>query len=308
MRRHLIIILLTMVCLLLGTNSFTQETKGPGVGDIAGKTSEGHRINAFTVEKIIGSKVINLKGETIGKIENLVVDIDTGRIVYAVLESGGFLGIGEKLFPIPWKSLAALPSEGIFFLDQSKERMEKAPAFDKKNMPNMGDMRWGANVFKYYGAPPGYTRLGSPTDYDYGYQDYYASNPTYPGRGINPASRTEDPYKKIFDSKTIKTISGQVIKIDQVPEYGFGLQMRLTVFIDKSEILPVYLGPAFYLVGPWQAKHFILGDKVTVSGSRVTFRGESLMIATTVKRENEVLRLRDKDGIPEWIGWRKTSD
>jgi sporulation protein YlmC with PRC-barrel domain len=309
MRRHLIIILLTMVCLLLGTNSFTQETKGPGVGDIAGKTSEGHRINAFTVEKIIGSKVINLKGETIGKIENLVVDIDTGRIVYAVLESGGFLGIGEKLFPIPWKSLAALPSEGIFFLDQSKERMEKAPAFDKKNMPNMGDMRWGANVFKYYGAPPGHAQLGSPADYDYVYYDYYASNyPRSPGLGINPAPRTEDPYKKIFDSKTIKTISGQVIKIDQVPEYGFGLQMRLTVFIDKSEILPVYLGPAFYLVGPWQAKHFILGDKVTVSGSRVTFRGESLMIATTVKRENEVLRLRDKDGIPEWIGWRKTSD
>jgi sporulation protein YlmC with PRC-barrel domain len=170
------------------------------------RTAEGQRINAFMVEKIIGSKVINLKGETLGKIENLVVDIDTGRIVYAVLESGGFLGIGDKLFPVPWKSLAALPSEGIFFLNQSKEQMEKAPAFDKKNLPNMTDMRWGANVFKYYGAPPGYTRLGSPTDYDYGYYDYYASNPTYPGRGINPAPRTEDPYKKIFDSKTIKRI------------------------------------------------------------------------------------------------------
>jgi sporulation protein YlmC with PRC-barrel domain len=307
-RRHRIIILLTIVGLFLGTNGFTQEKKGPVVGDIAGKTAEGHRINAFMVEKIIGSKVINLKGETIGKIENLVVDIDTGRIVYAVLESGGFWGVGDKLFPVPWKSLAALPSEGIFFLNQSKEQMEKAPAFDKKNLPNMGDMRWGANVFKYYGAPPGYAQMGPP-DYDYGYYDYYESNyPSSPGLGINPAPRTEDPYKKIFDSKTIKTISGQVIKIDQVPEFGFGLQMRLTVFIDKSEILPVYLGPAFYIVGPWQTKHFILGDKVTVSGSRVTVRGESLMIATTVKRGNEVLRLRDKDGIPGWIGWKKTND
>jgi len=308
MRRHLIIILLTVVGLFLGTNGLTQEKKGPGAGDIASKTAEGHRINAFMVEKIIGSKVINLKGETIGKIENLVVDIDTGKIVYAVLESGGFWGVGDKLFPVPWQSLAALPSEGIFFLNQSKEQMEKAPAFDKKNLPNMTDMRWGANVFKYYGAPPGYTRLGSPTDYDYGYQDYYASNPTYPGRGINPASRTEDPYKKIFDSKTIKTISGQVIKIDQVSEFGFGEQLRLTVFIDKKEILPVYLGPAFYIIGPWQTKQFILGDKVTVSGSRVTVSGVPLMIATTVKRGKEVLRLRDKDGIPEWIGWRKTSD
>ena len=59
--------------------------------------------------------------------------------------------------------------------------------------------------------------------------------------------------------------------------------MRLTVFVDKKEILPVYLGPVFYLIGPWQAKHFKLGDKVTVSGSQVTVKGEPLMIATTVK-------------------------
>ena len=303
MKRHLIIILLAIVGLFLGTTGFTQEKKGPGAGDKAGKMAEDQRINAFMVEKIIGSKVINLKGETLGKIENLVVDIDTGRIVYAVLEAGGFLGIGEKLFPVPWKSLAALPSEGIFFLNQSKEQMKKAPAFDKKNLPNMGDMRWGGNVFKYYGAPSGYAQWG-PLDYDYHDSNY----PSYPGLGINPAPRTEDPYKKIFDSKTIKTISGQVIKIDQVPEFGFGLQMRLTVFIDKNEILAVYLGPAYYLVGPWQAKHFKLGDRVTVTGSQVTVSGEPLMVALTVKRGNEVLRLRDKDGIPEWIGWKKTSD
>ena len=160
MRRHLIIILLALVGLFLGTNGFTQEKKGPGVGVIASKTAEGQRINAFMVEKIIGSKVINMKGETLGKIENLVVDIDTGKIVYAVLESGGFLGIGDKLFPVPWKSLAALPSEGIFFLNQSKEQMEKAPAFDKNNLPNMADISWGADIFKYYGAPAGYAQQG----------------------------------------------------------------------------------------------------------------------------------------------------
>ena len=160
MRRSLIIIFLAMVGLFLGTNGFTQEKKGPGVGEPANKAAEGQQINAFMVEKIIGSKVINLKGETLGKIDNLVVDIDTGRIVYAVLESGGFLDIGEKLFPVPWKSLAALPSEGLFFLNQSKEQMKKAPAFDKKDLPNLGDRRWGANVFKYYGAPAGYAQKG----------------------------------------------------------------------------------------------------------------------------------------------------
>ena len=307
MRSRLTIIILAMAGLFLGANGFTQEKKGPEVKDTTSKTAENQRINAFMVEKIVGSKVINLKGETLGKIENLVIDIDTGRIVYAVLESGGFLGIGDKLLPVPWESLAALPSEGIFFLNQSKEQIEKAPAFEKKNLPDMGDMRWGANVFKYYGAPSGYAQKGPlGYDYDYGYDDYYGSNyPISPGLGIKTAPWRGDPYIKIFDSKTIKTISGQVIKIDQVPEFGFGLQMRLAVFIDKKEILPVYLGPAFYLVGPWQAKHFKLGDQVTVSGSQATRGGESFMIATTVKRGNEVLRLRDKDGNPEWIGWKK---
>lgn len=287
MIKHLIVIILPMVGIFLGTNGFTQETKSPEQVNITHNLPEDQRINAFMVKKIIGSKVINLKGDTLGKIEDFVVDIDTGRIVYAIIESDGFLGVDEKLFPVPWKSLAALPSEGIFFLNQSKEQMKKAPAFEKKNLPNMGDIRWGVNVFKYYGEPSVYAPWESLIGYDYGYYDYHAANyPSAPGAGINPASRNEDPYKKIFDSKTIKTISGQVIKIDQVLEFGFGLQFRLTVYIDKKEILPVYLGPAFYLVGPWQAKHFKLGDKVIVSGSQVTISGEKSIIAMTVKQGN----------------------
>jgi sporulation protein YlmC with PRC-barrel domain len=302
MRKHLIIILLAMVGLFLGTNGFAQEKKGPGAGDTASKTAEGQRINAVMVEKIIGSKVINVKGETLGKIEDLVVDIDTGRIVYAILESGGFLSIGDKLFPVPWDSLAALPSEGIFFLNQSKEEMEKAPAFDKDNLPNMADMHWGEGIFKHYRVP-GYEQRGpmGGMGYGYGYGGYYGY-PTHPGPG------REDPYKKLFDSKTIKTVSGQVIKVDQIPERGFGMEMRLTVFTDKKEVLPVYLGPAFYIVGPEQANHFKIGDQVTVTGSQATRGGEPFMIAMTVERGNEVLRLRDKEGNPEWIGWKKTND
>jgi len=307
MKKHLIIILLAIVGLFLGMNGFAQEKKGPEIGETGSKSAEGERINAFMVDKIISSKVINLKGETLGKIEDLVVDIDTGRILYAVLDSGGFLGIGSKLFPVPWESLAALPSEGIFFLNQSKEQMEKAPAFDKKNLPDVGDLRWGGGIFKHYGVP-GYEQRGPiGMGYGYGYPGYGYSG--YYGYGYYhgyPGTGREDPYKKIFDSKTIKTISGQVIKVDQVPEPGLGMEMRLTVFIDKKEVLPVYLGPAFYIVGSEQAKRFKIGDQVTVSGSQATRGGEPFMIAMTVKRGNEVLRLRDKDGNPEWIGWKKT--
>jgi hypothetical protein len=175
--------------------------------------------------------------------------------------------------------------------------MEKAPAFDKKNLPNMADTHWGEGVFKHYGVS-GYEPwglMGYGNGYGYGYGGYYPAH-RGPGR--------EDPYKESFNPNTMKTISGRVIKVDQVPQPGFGTEMRLTVFTDKKEILPVYLGPAFYIAGPWQGKHFKLGDKVAVTGSQVTVRGEPFMLATTVKRGNEVLLLRDKDGAPEWLGWK----
>ena len=300
MKKHLIIILLAAVSLFLGMNGFTQEKKGPETGEAGGKPVQGERLNAFRVDKIIGSKVINRKGETLGKIEDLIIDIDTGTIVYAILDFGGFLGIGDKLFPVPWESLAALPLEGIFFLNQSKEQMEKAPAFEKKNLPDMGDMHWGAGVFKHYGVS-GYGRRG-PAGHGYGYPGYDYRYGMYPG------PEREDRYTKIFNPKTIKTISGQVIKVDQVPEPGYGVEIRLAVYVDKREILPVYLGPAFYIIGSDEVRRFRLGDKVTVSGSQATRNGEPFMIAMTVKRGKEVLRLRDKDGNPEWIGWRTPGD
>ena len=155
MKRYLIIVLVALVSLVLGTNGFAQESKGSARGAIGSKPADGPRMNAFMVDKIIGSKVMNLKGETLGKIDDLVVDVDTGRILYAILDFGGFLGIGTKLFPVPWDSLAALPLEGTFFLNQTKDQMEKAPAFDKKNLPDLGDVQWGAGILKHYGARPG---------------------------------------------------------------------------------------------------------------------------------------------------------
>jgi hypothetical protein len=81
--------------------------------------------------------------------------------------------------------------------------------------------------------------------------------------------------------------------------------MLTSVFTDKKEVLPVYLGPAFYIVGSDQTKHFKIGDQVTVSGSQGTRGGEAFIIAMTVTRGNEILQLRDQDGNPEWVGWKK---
>jgi sporulation protein YlmC with PRC-barrel domain len=293
MKRHLGIVLVALVSLVLGTNGFAQESQGSARGAMRSNPAADPRINAFMVDRVIGSKVMNLQGEPLGKIADLVVDVDTGRILYAILESGGFLGIGEKLFPVPWASLGALPLEGTFFLNQNKAQMDKAPAFDKKNLPDLGDMQWGEGILRHYGVL-GYEQ-GGPMGYDYGYGGYSM----YPG----PRER-EDPYRTVFDAKTIQTITGQVIKIERLRATRVGMEMRLTVLIDKKEVLPVYLGPPWYIEVPGQPAHFLLGDTVTVSGSHATRGGESFLIAMTVTHGKDVLLLRDKDGNPEWVGWK----
>jgi sporulation protein YlmC with PRC-barrel domain len=127
---------------------------------------EGEHINAFRVDKIIDSGVINLEGKPIGTIDDLVIDIDTGRIAYAVLEFGGFMGFGDKLFAVPWQSLTVVPAEGIFIIDQSKAKLEKAPGFDKDNWPDVGDKSWGAGIYEFYRhhvpTPPDICVSGNP--------------------------------------------------------------------------------------------------------------------------------------------------
>jgi sporulation protein YlmC with PRC-barrel domain len=108
----------------------------------------------LAADTLTGDKVVNLQNEDLGKIEHLMIDLGTGRIAYAVLSFGGFLGMGDKLFAIPWSALTVDTLEKRFILQVDKELLKRAPGFDKEQWPNMADRAWGTQVFKYYGAKP----------------------------------------------------------------------------------------------------------------------------------------------------------
>ena len=103
---------------------------------------------------VIGSKVVNAHNEDLGKIEDLVIDAGAGRIAYAVLSFGGFLGMGDKYFAIPWNAFHFNLKENRAVLNVDKNKLENAPGFDKDNWPNMADSTWGANIYKHYGYRP----------------------------------------------------------------------------------------------------------------------------------------------------------
>ena len=99
---------------------------------------------------VIGSKVVNAQNEDLGKIEDLVIDAGAGRIAYAVLSFGGFLGMGDKYFAIPWNAFRFNLAEKHAVLNLDKKQLENAPGFDKDNWPNMADSTWGTNIYKHY--------------------------------------------------------------------------------------------------------------------------------------------------------------
>ncbi|HHX81816.1 MAG TPA: PRC-barrel domain containing protein, partial [Pseudomonadaceae bacterium] len=95
-------------------------------------------------------KVQNLSGESLGDIEDLMIDLGTGRVAYAVLSFGGVLGMGNKLFAIPWQAMNLDTDNQVFLLDVNKESLEQAPGFDKDDWPDMSDPRWGTGIHSHY--------------------------------------------------------------------------------------------------------------------------------------------------------------
>src|SRR4029077_16371867 len=103
---------------------------------------------------LIHDKVVNLAGQDIGRIEELMVDVTTGRVAYAVLSFGGFMGIGNKLFALPWSALTVDEAKKRFVVNVTKESLEKMPGFDKEHWPDLNDLEYATGVYRQGGATP----------------------------------------------------------------------------------------------------------------------------------------------------------
>ena len=117
-----------------------------------GFTTDTRPINPLiSGDKVDGTAVYNGAGERLGDVHDVMIDKVSGRVAYAIMSFGGFLGMGNKLFAVPWSSLKLDGHEHKFVLDVAKDRLEKAPGFDKEHWPDMADESWGRSIYKYYG-------------------------------------------------------------------------------------------------------------------------------------------------------------
>jgi|SRR6516165_3718536 sporulation protein YlmC with PRC-barrel domain len=114
--------------------------------------TQHHRILA--AGSLRGARVRNFAGEDLGKIDEFVVDFDTGRITYVIVSMGGFLGIGDKLFAAPWELFSAHPGDHEFFLDVEKQMLLDSPGFERNRWPDMGDPEWVETIHSHYAQKP----------------------------------------------------------------------------------------------------------------------------------------------------------
>lgn len=105
-------------------------------------------------DTLVGNDVCNQQGEDLGDIKEIMLDMHNGKVGYAVLSFGGFLGMGEKFFAVPWDALTLDTENKRFVLNVEKDRLKDAPGFDKDHWPNMADQVWAKKIHSYYGTTP----------------------------------------------------------------------------------------------------------------------------------------------------------
>lgn len=146
-------LLLGSVAALATSGVWAQESPAPAVHpDGKAPTAKVEVERAYRASQLIGMDVRNSQGQDLGSIDDIVFDLDSGRIRYAAISFGGFLGIGDKLFAVPIDVLRMKhgADESHFVFDVTKDRLANAPGFNQDAWPNLGDRKWHDEVDAFY--------------------------------------------------------------------------------------------------------------------------------------------------------------
>jgi sporulation protein YlmC with PRC-barrel domain len=208
-----------------------------GVGTMADRNNPDF-LSASTLK---GDKVINAAGEDLGKIEELMIDLRDGRIAFAVLSFGGFLGMGDKLFAIPWQALRLKLHDHAFVLDVPKETLEKAEGFDKDNWP-ITSHDWLSTVYGYYGYQP-YWQTGMPKEIE---------SERIARMGSAPVDRENPDFLSAGTLKGDKIVSTTGENIGKIEEFMIDLQDGKVAYVVVSHGGFLGIGNKLFAI-PWQA-------------------------------------------------------
>jgi sporulation protein YlmC with PRC-barrel domain len=167
----------------------------------------------------IGSSVMNSQGESLGKIDDLVIDPATGRITYAALSHGSVLGLGGKLFAVAWEALKLQPDGKTFVLDVPKETLESASGFDKNSWPKQPDPTLSASARGTGTEMKPSAEAGAGSS-----MGIKPSTETASGSGLTGISATVQEVNAQGETITLKTEKGERVELQAPAAMLGGLQ------------------------------------------------------------------------------------
>jgi sporulation protein YlmC with PRC-barrel domain len=150
MRRDTFTALLVLFGILAASAAYAQSTSTQAPG----ASSAVPDAVLLRSKALFEYRVKSPQGEDLGKIEEVMIDMEAGRVAYAVLSFGGFLGLGNKWVPVPWDAVVLRPDEKVLLLNIEKDKLQKAPNFEGTTLPELANRQWGAVIHTYYGYPP----------------------------------------------------------------------------------------------------------------------------------------------------------
>ncbi|MGM9512893.1 PRC-barrel domain-containing protein [Roseateles sp. DB2] len=139
----------TLLC--LATLTTQAQTTTPPSGPAATRQATQATSRDARVSQLIGKDVRNPQGEKLGEINDLIIDVNNEVIHYAILSFGGMMGLGDKLFAYPLTVFRHALDRDELVLDVDKERLRKAPGFERNRWPDWGSTDYNSSVERHFG-------------------------------------------------------------------------------------------------------------------------------------------------------------
>jgi hypothetical protein len=221
----------------------------------------------------------------------------TDRIAYAVLSFGGFLGMGDKLFAVPWRSLQFRTSDDgsteYVVLNVDEKTLAAAQGFDEDNWPNMASRVWRERNDRAFG-------VGGEVDEPDIDADTAEGSRSLQWHGVGGWGHDSE-YLRKFRGGRAQTVEGTISEVSiRRPMRDMDGSVQMTVRTSEGQAVVVDLGPAWFVTH--QDVRLDQGDRVTIKGHQAQHDGRTIVLAADLKTEDgKTIRLRDSEGRPVWI-------
>jgi sporulation protein YlmC with PRC-barrel domain len=271
-------------------------------------------IEHLRLSKLFGTKVENLQGEDLGKLDNAMIDTNQGKLAFGIVAMRhGFLGLNKDYVALPWSALDMRSQPGIARLDADKDTL-MALAFDKDNFPNLEDPQYSRQLYDRFHVTPPYGEAYGfvPGEEKRSDRDMSSSGMTAPNVAPNPkaapnsaapqmVTNKDDKGKYVpsYNPNTVQTIHGTIQSVGAHKVKGITTEeLSLHVKTDAGKTVRVAVGPRAYVES--QNFRFHPGDPVTITGSMVKSGDHQVLMASQIQAADRTLNLRAQDGKPMW--------